>query len=433
MKNIKLDSVLIFALVIPFIMTYRIGPGDTPFWLFGLIFLGLLSYICLDLLKIKEKTYYFLKLLVLWSLIIGVIGSAFVSAIIVRHETHPIYRIHDIVLQQESAIRFLLDGKNPYSVTYFGTPLEQWHYSDTEVNPALYHFVMEPFYLVFALPFYFLSNISFGFFDGRIPLLFLFFSLLILAWFLVKDNQKRFLFLILLAFNPAMLGYTLEGRSDIFMFAFLFAGFFLLHKKRYLWVGIPIGLAFAVKQSAWPILPFYIAFLYFKSQHLRGVTSPDARRYLASSHLGGDRRAPPRWILWVISFFLTFSIIVLPFFFWDQKAFLDSTIFYLSGNIPHGYPISGYGLGALLHELGIIKDAHQYYPFWIWQVIIGTPLLIALVLYLKKTPSVGRLILVYGVFLFIFWYLSRYFNNSHLGYLSLVFITAYFFPKNVDA
>ena len=42
MKNIKFDSILLFVLVIPFIMTYRIGPNDTPYWLFGLIFLGLL-------------------------------------------------------------------------------------------------------------------------------------------------------------------------------------------------------------------------------------------------------------------------------------------------------------------------------------------------------------------------------------------------------
>jgi uncharacterized membrane protein len=405
MKNIKLDSVLLFALVIPFIMSYRIGPGDTPYWLFGLIFLGLFFYLCLDLLKIKEKIYYFLKSLVLWFLIVGVIGGAFVSAIIVRHETHPIYKIHDIVIQQESAIRFLLDGKNPYSVNYFGTPLEQWHYSDLEENPALYHFVMEPFYLIFALPFYFLSNITFGYFDGRIPLLFLFFSLLILAWFLLKNNGKKLLFIILLAFNPAMLPYVLEGRSDIFMFAFLFAGLFLLHKKRFFWAGVLIALAFAVKQSVWPIFPFYLAFIYFKTKNLKDTLKS------------------------VLPFAITFILIILPFFLWDQKAFLDSTVFYLSGNVTHSYPISGYGLGALLNQFGFIKDVNQYYPFVIWQIIIGLPLMGYLIFYLMRNPVVSRLILIYGIFLFVFWYLSRYFNNSHLGYLSVVIISAYFWPN----
>lgn len=406
MKHIKLDSILLFVLLIPFIMSYRLGPGDTPYWLFGLIFLGLFTYIVLDLLRLKDSLYFRIKQTLLWLLIIGVIGSAFVSAIIVRHQTHPVYMIHDIVLQQESAIRFLLDGKNPYAVTYFGTPLEQWHYSDNELNPALYHFVMQPFYLLFALPFYFLSNHSIGYFDGRIPLLFLFILLLFVGGKLIKNPSQKLLFIVILAFNPAVLPYTLEGRSDIFMFTFLFIGLFLLHKKHYFWAGVPVAFSFAVKQSAWPLLPFYIAFLYFKTKSITKTFKN---------------------ILPLVIVFLT---IVLPFFLWDKKAFLDSTIFYLSGKAPHSYPISGYGLGTVLHQMGLIKDVNAYYPFIIWQAIIGIPLLIVTSKYLKSRPGIGRMMLVYGIFLFVFWYFSRYFNNSHLGYLSIVFITAYFWPKD---
>jgi len=420
MKNIKLDSVLLLALVTPFVMSYGLGPGDTPFWLFGIIFLGLLLYIAVDLSNIKTSLYLKFKNSLLWGLIIVVIGSAFTSALITRHKTHPVDAIiHDMPLQQEIAIRFLLDGKNPYGVNYFGTYLEQWHYSEKEVNPALYHFVLPPFYILSAIPFYFASNFIFGFFDARMPLLTLFLLMVVSASILVKDSDKKRLFIILLVFNPAMLPYALEGRSDIYMFAFLFIGLFLLHKRQYLWAGVPMALAFAVKQSAWPILPFYIAFLYFKAQHLEGVLRP-----------------PSRWIMMkrivrmIVPFVLTFCIIVLPFFLWDTKAFLDSTIFYLSGNIPNSYPVSGYGLGMLLHQVGIIKDIYQYYPFQIWQGVIGVPLAVFLTVYLKNHPTVGRLILVYGIFLFVFWYLSRYFNNSHLGYLSLVFIVAYFFPDN---
>ena len=405
MKNIKLDSILLFALVVPFVMTYRLSSGNTPFWLFGLIFLGLLSYLVLDLAGLKEQVYFRLKYILLGFLIVTVIGSAIYSAIVVRHQTHPVYMIHDIIIQQEAAVYFLLHGKNPYSTTYFNTPLVLWRYSDKDVNPALYHFVMEPFYLLFAIPFYLVSNRLFGFFDGRIPLFFLFFSLLLLAGNLVKDKTQKLLFIILLAFNPAMLGYTLEGRSDIFMFAFLFLGLFLLHKKRFSIAGIPIGLAFAIKQSAWPLLPFYFAFLYFKNKK--------SLKFLKE----------------IIPFLVTFIAITFPFFLWDKKAFLDSTVFYLSGNISNGYPISGYGLSMLLHQLGTIKDIHQYYPFQIWQIIFGVPLVIVLIIYLKKSATVARLILVYGIFLFIFWYLSRYFNNSHLAYLTVVFITSYFWPK----
>lgn len=405
MKNLRLSSILIFALVISFIMTYRLSPGETPYWLFGLIFLGLVFYLVLDLLKLSQKLCLILKQLTLWFIIIAVLGSAFVSAIIVRYQTAPTYLIHDIVLQQESAIQFLLSGKNPYAATYFGTPLEQWHYSDKEINPALYHFVMEPFYLLFALPFYFVSISFLGFFDGRIPLLFLFTFLLILAVILVKDKEKRLIFLTLLAFNPAMLGYTLEGRSDIFMYAFLFFSFFLLYKKKYVLAGIPLGLAFATKQSAWPILPFYLFFLYFNLKNFKEIT-----------------RA-------IFLFIITFGVISVPFFLWDKKAFLESTVFYLSGTASHSYPISGYGLGALLGQLGGIGDKFAYYPFWIWQMVFGLPLMVILFRWQKSQNTVPRLILAYGIFLFVFWYLSRYFNNSHLGYLSMVFITAYFWPE----
>lgn len=390
-------------------MTVSLWQFSTPYWLFGLIFAGLLGYIILDLLKLKTNRYFRFKQIFLWSLIVLVIGSSFRAVIVERHITHPIFKIHDMPLQQEIAIRYLLDGKNPYSENYFGTFLEQWNYSESEKNPALNYFVLPPFYILFAVPFYFLSNTFFGYSDARIPLVFLFATLLILAAFLIKDKEKRILALILLAFNPAMLDYTLEGRSDIFMFAFMFMGFFLLQKNNLFVAGIPMGIAFAVKQSAWPIFPFYVAYLFFKTKKVEETVR----------HL--------------LPFTITFVVITLPFLLWDYHSFLESTIFYLSGSVPNGYPIAGYGFGKLLNQLGFIKDVREYFPFYIVQLIVGLPLFLVLLRYLKKHLSVGSLIIVYGIFLFVFWYLSRYFNNSHLGYLSLVFITAYFWPKSKEA
>lgn len=407
--NIRLDSILLFALVIPIIMTNSLAPFSTPYWLFGLIFLSLLGNFVLDLINIKPKTYSLLKTIFLWVTIVVVLGSVFSAVIIERHITHPIYKIHDMPLQQEIAMRFLLDGKNPYAENYFGTFLEQWNYSESEKNPALYHFVLLPFYLLFAFPFYFFSNLTIGYFDARIPMIFLLLVILILASKLVKDNYKRSLFLILLAFNPAMFNYMLEGRSDIFMFGFLFVSLFLLHRNNLFLSGIPMGLAFAVKQSVWPIFPFYLAYFFFKTKKLRQTLKN------------------------LSSFFIIFLIIMVPFLLWDYRSFLDSTIFYLSGSASNSYPISGYGFGKLLNQIGIIKDSHQYFPFFIAQFLVGVPLFIILIKYLKSNLSVARLIIVYGIFLVVFWYLSRYFNNSHLGFLSLVFITAYFWPDIKEA
>src|SRR5258706_10596424 len=110
MKNIKFDSVLLFALLIPFIMTFSLSPGSTPLWLFGLIFLGLLLYIIVDLdfITLKFQAILRIKSTLLWVLVVGVIGVVMGSAIIVRHQSSPTYNIHDIILQQEAAVKFLV-------------------------------------------------------------------------------------------------------------------------------------------------------------------------------------------------------------------------------------------------------------------------------------------------------------------------------------
>jgi len=267
---------------------------------------------------------------------------------------------------------------------------------------------MMPWYLLFSLPFYFLAMPILGYFDGRIPLFTLFVALLVLAWkLLVRYRERKYLFLILLAFNPATLGYFLEGRSDIFAFTFLFGAWFMLEKGRYFLAGIPLALAFATKQSIWPIFPFYLVFLWWASGKKLMAT---ARNFL--------------------SFVVVFGLVVGPFFIWDPKAFWESTVLYLSGAALNSYPISGYGWGMVLNQLGIIKNLTVYYPFWIWQAAVGLPLALFLIRWLARRPSVSRLIICYGVFTFVFWYFSRYFNNSHLAYLSTVFITAYFWPSD---
>lgn len=407
MKNMRfsLSSVLLAVLVVPVIMTYQINPGDTNYIQFGLIFLGLFLTFILDILPITQKKYYLFKYLLFFFVLALSVGGAFLSAVVVRHKVAPVFQIHDIILQLEAAIRFFIDGVNPWAATYHNTFMAAWHFSDTLENPALYHFVMMPFYLLFSLPFYVLSNHTIGYFDGRIPLYFLYFSLIPMVFNLVKEREQKLIFTILLLLNPAMFLYTLEGRSDVFMYAFLFAGLMFLGVKRFIYAGIAIALAFTVKQSVWPILPLYIGYLYFVSKDLKQALI---------------RFAP---------FVGVFLALTIPFFLWNPSAFLNSTVFYLSGNTEHSYPISGYGLGMLLHQLGFIKNLADSYPFIIWQVIIIVPLLIGLLIFLRKNPSVKMVIFTYGILLFAYWYLSRYFNNSHVAYLTMVFLTAYFWPS----
>lgn len=404
--SVRLDTLLAFVLIIPFILSHGIWPRSTPYLFFGSIFICLLLLVFFDVNKISKKTYDRSKNIIIWLLVGSIISGAFISEIILRHESLPTFRIHDIILQQEASIRYLAVGKNPYSENYFGTPLEQWDYSSNDKNPALYHYVMEPFYTLFAIPFSIISGRLFGFFDGRIPLLFLFFTSLIFSQVLIKDGERKRAFLLLFAFNPAAISYLIEGRSDFFMLGFLLPALFFLSKKKTYLSVLFMALAVCVKQSVWPILPFYFAYFWFKEKNRREIFK-------------------------IVSLFcLVVGIIILPFFFWNPKAFIDSTILYLSGNTQHAYPISGYGFGMILNQTGIITNVKDYFPFVILQTLFGLPLFVFLLKYQKKNNSVKNLIFLYAIFLFVFWYFSRYFNNSHIVYISTLVTMVYFWPDS---
>lgn len=394
-------------------MQNRLSPGDTPYLLFGFIFLLLTAYVVTDFFNLPAKAFSLIKNSLLWVIIVTVLGSAFLSSMIVRHQTAPIYGVNDIIVQQEAAIRYLVHGKNPYKETYFGTPVESWHYSDTEINPALYHFVMEPIYLVGPLPAYWLSNHIIGYFDAREALWLLFAGMLVLAFAIPKSNENKRLLVTLLAFSPATLPYVLEGRSDVFVYAFLLGCFYLLEKKKLFWAGVLLAVSFLIKQSSWPIFPLYFFYIFrFAWDESKAFST---RVLSLAKNMSG--------------FIILFLAVSAPFYFWSPSSYVASTISYLSGSTTHSYPVSGYGFGMVLNQLGFIKDVHVYYPFVIWQLLIGGPVLILLSWYLWRKPTVQKLILFYALFLFVFWYFSRYFNNSHIGYISMVLITAYFWPS----
>lgn len=397
MNLAAINAVLLFALSIPVVMKYRILPvTGTPYWLFGILFAILTANVIISLCRPKLEK---LKSFFMWSAIVIVIGGVTVTAIMDRSKTAPVFGVHDIIIQQEAAMRFLIEGKNPYKETYFQTPLAAWPYDElgqTAVNPALYHFVMPPWYLLFPFAFYFVSLPILGYFDGRIPLLFLLFATLsvLSRWFKSKDIGR--LAVILTALSPAVLDFFIEGRSDGFVLFWLVAAFCLLEKRKLTLSAIMFGLAIVSKQTSWFALPFY--FYYFWILEKKDI------------------------IRSLIVFLVTIVMVAGPFLLWDAGAFIESTISYLSGTAPHSYPIFGYGLGMLLYSSGLIKDTHAYYPFVLWQAIFGIPVALLVMRWILRKPLMSRLLIGYAVTLAVIWYFSRYLNNSHLGYLSSIFI-----------
>lgn len=404
----SLDALLLYILTIPIVMKYRILPIDgTPYWLFGLLFFILTVHVGIsmypEILGLWKKRLELIKNICFMLVFVIVLGGVTISSMADRAKTAPVYNVHDIILQQEAAMRFLIVGKNPYKESYFGTPVESFNYDEpgnTEaINPALYHFVMPPWYLLFPFSFYYTARPLVGYFDGRFASLFCMVGLLGVIWMWFKDKRFARIAIALTAFSPAVFDYFLEGRSDIFAYFWLIASLYLLEHKKHIWSAVFLGLACMSKQTIWFVLPFYATYVWI-------IEHKSVRKMMT---MGST-------VLVVI------GALSLPFIVWDYKAFFDSVIFYLSGNAPHSYPVSGYGLSMILHEFGWITDIHAYYPFAYWQLFFGFPLLIWLVYWLARSPHMSKLLIAYGMLLTIVWYCSRYFNNSHLGYISMIFV-----------
>jgi hypothetical protein len=400
-----IDALLLMLFGLPVVLRYKILPTETtPYWLFGIVFFILIFHLVISLYPkyigslsrlLRIKSFF------LWTTICIVLFGVVGTSIIDRSRVSPTYGVHDIILQQEAAMRYLIQGKNPYKETYFGTPVEQFHYdevSKNDVNPALYHFVMPPWYLLFPFSFYFISIPTLGYFDGRFALLF---TMILLLIFLSKWFKNRLLgniAIVITALSPATVDYFIEGRSDMFALSWFVVSLVLLERKRISLSALFFAFSLLSKQTIWFALPFYLVYLWnIQKKNIKSLIKP----------------------LSIIT--IVCLLLVGPFLLWDYRAFIESVILYLSGGTSTSYPVSGYGLSMMLYEFGFISDRHAYYPFIIWQILFGLPVLIASIMWLIKSPRMGRLLVGYAVTLSVVWYTSRYFNNSHMAFLSSIF------------
>lgn len=404
---VALNAVILFALAIPVVMTYRILPVDgTPYWLFNILFFVLLSNVIIALYpqvlgKRLSLRIPITRFFLFFTLAVTVAGTTW-TAIADRHKTAPEYNVHDIILQQEIGMRYLREGKNPYKETYFGTAMEKFNYDEAgkpAVNPALYHFVMPPWYVLFPFTVSATWGKLAGYFDGRMALLVCYLMLLFAVWKLFTHETLRHLSILLLSLAPGIIDYFIEGRSDAFALSWFMVSVYLLEKKKYFFSAFIFGLALMSKQTIWFAAPLYAVFLWIRQ------TYNPAKTLMYLGIAGGVAAA-----------------LALPFILWDANAFLASVVFYLSGGGENSYPVAGYGFSMVLVSLGIIKNIHDYYPFIYWQVLFGLPAMGIAAWWLMKKPTISRLLVGYAASLMIIWYFSRYLNNSHLGFIGTVFV-----------
>lgn len=359
-----------------------------------------------------------------------------------RHITGPHTHAHDSVIQTEEAIRFLLDGRNPYAVTYEGTPLSQWpDWRRPYPNPALYNLVYFPFVFLVGVPFYLLFEATAGWFDYRILILLAFGITLWVVWKLSRDRLVGTIGLLAAGLSPLVAPYIVEGRNDILVLALLGLSLYLVTRDGWRWrleaSAFSFGLACATKQTAWFFLPFYTLYLWGS---FGGAAEP---RILARSAV-----ILRRWLLPVV---VTVAVAVLPFLLLSPSRFLEGTVFFLSGRTEHNYPIKAtgaYGFHVLLSSppvwglldamtsgpLGVlqpvaeavkIRSETQHFPFWIFQAAFALPVF-ALALWRQVRENTLAVALAgYSLGLLAFQYFSRYFHDNHIGYLTAVLLLAY--------
>lgn len=416
----SLDA-LLFSVLVAAYLPIRFGntmpqvvPDDAR--LTSLLVLAVGCYWLLDLLPDKSPALHRQTLIskaVIISLAIGLLVILpTIRAISLRHETQPYYYVHDGLIQSESAVQFVLSGKNPYVEDYRNTPLAQWGYhgGDSLANPALDHYAYMPLTFLLPLPFQVIIRPNLGWFDQRWVFLGVLVGVLIVATLLSRDSSKRLLLLMVIALNPLFVPFFIEGRNDVLPLFWILLTVLLVQRGNITASALTLALACATKQSAWFLAPFYLAYVS------RG-RSPGQR---------WQRLMRP-----LIVAVTAFGVIVLPWVFADPAAFFNDIFYFQSGLSSSGFPASGFSLGALLYGFGVIKSDTQPFPYWIFQLAASAPLLWFTLRRQWRAPDWRSAMIGYGLLVFSAAFFSQLFHDNYLGFIITILAIAFWADDGV--
>ncbi len=313
------------------------------------------------------------------------------------------------VLQTEVALDFLLDGESPYSADYRDTEMANgvdsnpalWRELGLEENPAFDFFPYPPGVLMVSLPAKGFSSAAFGGYDQRLTYLFAYaFLICVLAFGCSRESLKAPV-VALIALNPMVLFFIPQGRNDVLFVAGLVVTAVALSRHRWRWSGISLALTCALKQFAWPLVPFFLAYAWGRRK-----SDPSSKASAA-----------------VISFVAASLLIWLPFLIWDAGGLFHSLIEGQGSVFP--FRTGGFGVTDALVFLNIIDSQTSGFPVSLLGALAALPLVIWGSLKLLKQPSLVTAFRYYSVALFIVLFFSRYFAANHFGALTSVwFITA---------
>lgn len=356
-----------------------------------------------------------LKWLLLATIIVTTVMLPTVELMLLRAQSGPASYTHDGgVIQTEATIRYLLEGKNPYSEDYVDTPMAEWGFG--AYRTALYHYPYLPWTFLFSAPFYLLGG-ALGGYDQRLVYLLLYVLMLVAAASLTDKPRQRLALVALLALNPIMALDVIFGQNDLFVLAWIVFALAAWRKwlernlhgepTRWLLVAAAIfyGLACASKPTAWFLAPFLA--LLFASD---GVSADDGAQPGCWSMLwrGSLRLLPGLGI---------FVVILLPWLVWDAWSLYDDVWRWSSGQGETGYQIWGWGASNFVLASGWIQSRFAQFPFLVAEAVVAIPLVIWFARRQFRANTLANVCWHYAWFLFAFFYVSRFLNENYLGFI----------------
>jgi hypothetical protein len=221
-------------------------------------------------------------------------------------------------LVTEGSARVLLAGHDPYAASFASGPLGSWPRGTAVHVPYL------PGMFVFGLPRVVADDAPIT--DARVAFAVASLVALGFAIWLARPRPERGLtaLLVVLAL-PTGARYMAGGGDDVTVLSLMLLALVLLQRRQPAAAGLVAGLAAAIKQTAWPLLPFLI------------IAARDNE----------GRRASGRTLAAASAVMVP---LIAPFVWWNPSAFVQDVVLFPLGLAPQPTLAASPTLGSLLAD-----------------------------------------------------------------------------------
>lgn len=368
----------------------------------------LLIYLLVDEFMSGEGARYRARLILICTIVALTVFLPSLKLMLLRQQSGPASYSHDGgVIQTEATIDYLLTGRNPYAEDYVNTPMAEWGIN--EFRTALYHYPYLPWTFVFSTPFKLLGQALFGWYDQRMVYLLLFAVTLALLPRLAGSRERALLLIMLVGLNPMMGSDLIYGQNDSFVLAWIVLSLWLWARSVGRGEGwriasaVAFGLACASKPTAWFLAPFWLLWI---TRDAAGHVPTNIAAFLKQAlRVGWPALAA---VLFVVG----------PYFVWNPPALFDDVWKWSAGTSDTAYQIWGWGASNLTLALGWVRSRFDVWPFWAPELLLGAPLMVLLLVRQWRENTLGRALWGYALFLFAFFFVSRFLNENYLGYIA---------------